>query len=248
MEEYTVGFNIIKKDNLSDTIAESIENDILSGELKLGDKLPSENRLSEMFGVSRNVIREALRLVKERGLVEISTGSGIYVSSPKAAIIGRNLNRMVAVNNYLLSDFFDMRMTLETKASRMAAVNITDEELAKLERTINIMKEMSDNSVAFGEAENKFHYVVARASRNDFLRIFIDSLMDAQAVYTTEELDGKYCREIVHDHEKIYYALKHHKEAEAERCMAQHVANAYEWMQKVKADKNEHNKKSGDRA
>ena len=230
-----MGFNLIKKDNLSDTIAESIENDILSGELKVGDKLPSENRLSEMFGVSRNVIREALRLVKERGLVEISTGSGIYVSRPKSALIGKNLNRMVAVNNYLLSDFFDMRMTLEIKAIRMAAVSITDEELDKLERTITVMKEMSDNSVAFGEAENRFHYLIAKASRNAFLKIFIESLMDAQAVYTTEELGGSYCREIVHDHEKIFCALKHHNEAECERYMAQHVANAYEWMQ-VKTD------------
>ena len=233
LEETILEFDVVNRDNLYDTVAAAIEEKILSGEIKPGDKLPSENMLAQMFGVSRNVVRESLRVVKEWGLVEVKTGSGIYACKPKIGQISRNLNRMVLLNNILLDDFFDMRLLIETRACRLAAENITDKQLEILKETIVTMNTYADDSKEWGDAEDRFHCTIAKAAGNKFMYIFTASLIDAMRVYTEESLNGTYCKEIVHSHTGILEALKAHDACKAEKLMEKHISEACDWMKKT---------------
>lgn len=226
-------FISINRDNLYDTIATAIEKKILDGELKPGDKLPSENSLAQMFGVSRNVIRESLREVKEWGLIEVKTGSGNFVCEPKISQISSDLNRMVILNHIVMDDFFDTRMLIEPRAARLAAKYATQEQVQTLSETLAVMQENENNNVIWGNAESQFHCMIARAAKNRFLYIFVASLLDALRVYSEETLHGKYCKEIIRSHVNIYEAIRDHKEEQAEKAMAEHVSEASAWIKKA---------------
>ena len=223
-------FVAINKDNLYETIANAIEEKILAKEFKPGDKLPSENQLAQIFGVSRNIVREALKALKERGLIEVKTGSGTYVSQPQIDQISENFNRLFILNDVLLDDFFDMRLLIETQACRLAAKNITEDQLAVLEKTIDDMNTYGVKSKQWAQAEELFHKVIAEASGNKVMYIYASSLFASMQIYLDEALNGQNCDKIVRYHQDIFNAIKLHNSDMAANAMENHLCTAREWM------------------
>ena len=126
-------FTIVRA-KLSEQIADRLEDMILNEELEDSEKLPSEQTLAENFNVSKNVVRESLNTLKERGLVETRNGAGNYVTKPKADNLSDVISRMIVLDNIDYRQIYDTRIVLETSACRRAARRITDGELAKLEK------------------------------------------------------------------------------------------------------------------
>ena len=153
------------------TVAHKIEEKILDGEIKVGEKLPSEINFSKMLGVSRNVLREALRVLKEWGLIEIKPGSGAYVCKPEFNSLQSNINRLVILNDVDIKEFFELRSLLEEQACLEAADSISKNELDILGATLSKMNEIEDPE-KWGACELKFHLTIAKASRNKLLCIF----------------------------------------------------------------------------
>ena len=81
----------VKRERLSEQIAEQIQRNIIEGKLKQGDRLQPERDLAEQFGVSRTVIREATKVLQERGLVKVITGSGTYATRIKPAAVSQSI-------------------------------------------------------------------------------------------------------------------------------------------------------------
>src|SRR3954447_11094963 len=88
-------FNKISRKRLPDMVAGEIEEAIIDGTFAIGTQLPSEQQLATQFGVSRNVVREAFKFLKERGLIEILNGSGAYVSQPSSEATSNALGRYI---------------------------------------------------------------------------------------------------------------------------------------------------------
>ncbi|MFW5754222.1 MAG: FadR/GntR family transcriptional regulator, partial [Marinilabiliaceae bacterium] len=112
---------------LSQKIERKIEEAIRQKKLMQGAKLPSEKELCELFGVSRTALREALRRLNARGLIEIRKGSGMYVSEIKIedAIKSLNLYYDLSFDSNLISQIIEVRRILEPEISRLAARNRT---------------------------------------------------------------------------------------------------------------------------
>jgi DNA-binding FadR family transcriptional regulator len=115
----------LKKVNLSETLADKLEEIILSDIKLFGQKLPSEQELAKKFGISRNIVREALKLLKERGLVTSRTGDGSYFSKPEPQTLTNLISRMLVMNNIDADNSYEVRMMLECNACRLAARQAT---------------------------------------------------------------------------------------------------------------------------
>src|SRR5687767_3548282 len=108
---------------LSERIISQISDAIISGELKPGDRLPPERELAEQFGVSRTVIRDAIKTLSGRGIVQVRRGAGIFVATAEETIMGRlgELANVIPLQGAGLRDLFDVRKVLEVQGAEWAA-------------------------------------------------------------------------------------------------------------------------------
>jgi DNA-binding FadR family transcriptional regulator len=113
---------------------ERLRDEILSGELPAGSKLPPERVLAQDFALSRPIVREVLRGVQERGLVEILPARGTFVRAPSAADGVRSLESYYRRRNATAREVMDARLMLEIHAVRLAALNATAADVHALEQ------------------------------------------------------------------------------------------------------------------
>ena len=172
-------FTKVQQKRLPELVASDIEEAIFDGSFAIGSQLPSEQQLATQFGVSRNVVREAFKFLKERGLIEILNGSGAYVSQPSSGptsnALGRYLRHIGAQGSITL--LYEARRTLEGANARFAAQRATPEDIARLSSCLKRMKEHDGSIARWSEADLDFHLAVARATQNPFLSALLEPLV-----------------------------------------------------------------------
>jgi GntR family transcriptional repressor for pyruvate dehydrogenase complex len=162
---------------LSQKIERRIEEAIRQKKLLVGAKLPSERELCEMFAVSRTALREALRRLSARGLIEIKKGSGMYVSELKIkdAIDSLNLYYDLSFDSNLIPQIIEVRRVFEPEIARMAANNRTDKDLVLLQKSIADLVDCDpDNTQMEADIINKFHLNLAKATGNPIVIITME--------------------------------------------------------------------------
>jgi DNA-binding FadR family transcriptional regulator len=216
----------VNKTNLYEQIADTLEQAIIrSG--KAVEKLPSEQELSKRFAVSRTVVREALKVLKERGLVQPRNGEGSYVSRPNTDIVSSAINRIVRMDNISNDDLHSMRLILETTGARLAALNCPPEELERLE---NILAEMADLSLPLDKRirlDAEFHVTIARASGNNLLGMFVEVMTLLLRDYMSKGFFGvTRINNTLSQHEKVLEAIKKRESDEAGSAIYDHLVAA----------------------
>ncbi len=181
----------VDRRRLYQQIADDIEHAILNGTLAPGTRLPGEHELAVQYEVSRNVIREAMKRLKEHGLIHIRTGSGAFISSPTAQPVTDALHRLIrhSASDVTVPHLYEVRRFLEPQAARLAAKRATSSERAAIEEALAAMRAHSNEPAAWTAADLSFHLAVASASGNPLLRSILNPLTDAlrtviQAGYT----------------------------------------------------------------
>jgi GntR family transcriptional repressor for pyruvate dehydrogenase complex len=217
---------IVSKTNLYEQIADTLEQAIIRSETKT-EKLPSEQELSKRFKVSRTVIREALKVLKERGLVQPRNGEGSYISRPKTDTVSSAVNRIIQMDNISNDNLHDMRLILETAGARLAALNASPEEVKHLE---SILEQMSDESLEWEKRiplDAEFHIYIARTSRNELLGVFVDIMTLLLKKYMSQGFFGTArIKRTLSQHRKVLEAIKNHKSDEAEKAIYEHLVAA----------------------
>lgn len=165
---------------LSERIAGEIEESIIVGTFAVGSQLPSEQQLADQFGVSRNVVREAFKFLKERGLIEIMNGSGAYVKHPSHAPTSDALGRYIRLlgAHESITDLYETRRILEGWNARLAAERANSHDLAYLSHCLHRMEEHAGSIEKWSEADLDFHLGVAKATHNAFLGLLLEPLVD----------------------------------------------------------------------
>ena len=214
----------VMKANLSSQIANQLEERIISQELKAGDKLPGEIELAEQFGTSRNILREAITTLKERGLVQVRNGSGAYVMQPDAQVLGDVVNRLVAVGSTSIQEVYELRVAIEVQSCGLAAVNATQEDLAALDDLIGQMERDYRDDQLWSKLDYNFHKELAVSTHKtlfpEFLRPLINTvcdLSDRHPRHFEARLRG------IEQHKRIVEAVKSRDRAAAERAMEEHL-------------------------
>jgi GntR family transcriptional repressor for pyruvate dehydrogenase complex len=225
-----------KNPKVYDQVIDDIKNKIKSGEIKKGDRLPSERELSEALGVSRTSIREAIRALEVIGLVESRRGAGNYIKTNFEDSLFEPLSVMFMLQESSPREMFDVRESLELQCARLSAKNIQDNELALLAAILDRMY-LAENEEESLELDIKFHYLVAKASRNVLLinvLEVISQLMDEfikkfrmQILYV-----GNTKESLLEIHENLFRALKSRDEAKVYNAMKEHfnlIRKAYDY-------------------
>ena len=166
----------VNKTNLYEQIANHLEQVILNPTIDIEPKLPSEQALAIQFSVSRTVIREALKLLKERGLIIQKNGDGSYITKPRTDTVSSAISRIIHMDKIDNDDLHGIRIILEVAAARLAALNVKPEEIDQLK---NIVDSMENRALTFPERIKKdadFHISLAKASRNELLTMFVETM------------------------------------------------------------------------
>jgi len=219
----------IKYRNLYEQIADSIEEMIFEGGID-DMRLPTEFDLAEKYGVSRSVIREALKILNERGLVSMRAGDGSYVNIPKSGAISRVLGRVMRFNRVSDEKITEVRLLLETKTIEEAAKNATNEDITLLEELNKQMELYHDDLEIRVNRDCEFHTAIAKMSRNELLEFLVESL--------TGGLLKGYIRERIalniggseggiKYHKKIIKAIKEHDVKKAKVLMKGHLEESF---------------------
>lgn len=167
-----------REERLSDRVAKRLEELIVGGVLKTGQRLPPERELAEMFGVSRTVVREATHNLTAKGLLEVRPGSGSYVSGPSTDSVTESLSLLLRSmeGGLFVEDLHEVRRVLETAIATRAAERATDEDILDLEVTLRRMEEAEGDSEAIADLDVEFHRALAVAAHNPLFIILLESI------------------------------------------------------------------------
>ena len=151
----------------------------MTGDLKVGDQLPSEHELAEQFAVSRTAIREAVKALRQKGLVEIRPGRGTFITNETSDTIRNSLGMMMKFGATKGSgNLVEVREILEPEIAALAATRITTEYITAMQDAVKIMDTALDNVEVYIEADLDFHLALAEATQNPFILILMDSIID----------------------------------------------------------------------
>ena len=231
----------IKARRLSEVIENHIKDLIMSGELRPGDRLPTEKALSEQFGVSLVTMREALKGLESIGLIEKKPGrrGGAFISEVNSDALKTALHGFFCSKKISYKDINELRVVLEPLSIKMAATRITAAEIERLEENIEyclqIIDSVSDvpSKEQFAEIDKKnieFHSIIAQATKNPLLVITIE--WETNLLFFLKETirkddilapDIDYCFEAIEGHRRIVEGLKKGDAKMAEKAMREHI-------------------------
>ncbi|HEX4363084.1 MAG TPA: FCD domain-containing protein [Solirubrobacteraceae bacterium] len=224
---------VARADRLSDKVAHELTESILAGRLRVGDKLPSERELSEQFGVSRPVVREAVGGLKARGLLIDHPRRGHVVAAVDADAVSQSLTLYVRGRRVDYAPLLEVRAVLEVSAAGIAAERATPEQVDALTAAeAKLTPGLDADAAALADVE--FHRAIAATTGNDYFVLLIDSLRDVLLDAQRPTLaDPKIVATARRAHRKILRAIQARDGAAARRAMQAHLDLAGTQMEQL---------------
>ena len=216
----------------------SLRTQITAGEFSEGEKLPTETRMTEIFGVSRTVVREAVAALAADGLVEARHGAGVFVLNNTARKIGAMSadigNRISQAINVL-----EVRMGIEIESAGLAAQRRNAAQEARIQEAFFEFERLLHEGEPTGKADFAFHREIASATNNPFYVEILDALGDRTIPcdrnspwYSVEVLSTEYLTGLQREHLRILQAISAGNADAARDCMRAHLAAAQERYRK----------------
>ena len=193
----------IQKISLQSEIIKCIQNHIKENELSSGDKLPSQGEMSEIIGVSRTCLREAIKTLEAQGVLEVRNGKGVDVGQNYGSDVIQISISFHKKKEYFL-DTLEVRSILEREILKMVVHRITDEEIAQLGKMTDILMEKYRKKEDKAEEDKQFHYMIYSCCHNDVMIRIMHSIM----VFWNDPLDiVDAFEEGMPYHQKLYEAI-----------------------------------------
>jgi GntR family transcriptional repressor for pyruvate dehydrogenase complex len=163
---------------LYELVAEQVEEMILSGQLASGDRLPSEAELGAQFSVSRTVVREAIKVLTDKGLVRPEPGRGTFVARPDVEVLVTSMDTILRIEQCTLADVLELRQMIEVPAAGLAAKRSRAEDRAAMRSAYEGMEDGKLIARQFLLADKAFHVALARATGNELVVAMVGALME----------------------------------------------------------------------
>lgn len=221
---------------------------ISSGAWKPGYRLPPERELSEAFGVSRTVVREAVKALEARGVLESATGSGISVRRADFNIVSQSLQTYMQLAN---RDDFEIRLNevrrvLEVEMVVLAASRVTPEQRTQLRQICKQMREGQNTAKQMAELDFRLHITLAEATQNDLFKVLLAPLIDQlhNHIILTWEDFPRPVEQVFDQHEAIVSAVENGDADAARQAMMKHLMFSRQVLEDIsKAHKDESHEK-----
>jgi GntR family transcriptional regulator, transcriptional repressor for pyruvate dehydrogenase complex len=222
---------------LTDEAIEKIRAMITSGELRPGDRLPSEADLGVQLGLSRSSLREAVKALSLINVLDVRRGDGTYVTSLDPGLLLDAMSFAVDLqHDRSVMHFLEVRRILEPAATALAAAAMSDEEIAGLDELLDKLppepgvEESVDNDL-------EFHRRIARGSGNPVLASLIDSVSGRtqRARIWRGITQASAVRRTLDEHRAIVAALADRRPEVAHACAVVHIAGVEQWLRQALA-------------
>lgn len=233
----TTKFHAVAHRGLAEEIADQIERLILNHELRIGDALPAERELAEQLGVSRNMLREAIRMLVQKGLLEVRPGSGTFVAQPSAQFLADILDFYMRFRGSAMFDLLEARRSLEVEIAGLAAERAGADDIEGLGESLDEMIKNAADPQIFVQADLRFHEQLAEAARNEILQLLIGSMRTIlrrnMQLLATHHPAGP--RVSIDYHRKILAAIRASDAAAARLAMREHLEQATAHLRDLEA-------------
>lgn len=214
---------VAREPRLSDKVADTMLETILSKRLKVGDRLPSERELGEQFGVSRTVVREAVRALAAKGMIEVRSGSGLRVAAVGAAAVSESMSLYLRGGGLEFEKVHEVRTLLEVRLAALAAERATDEDIAQLRKVHERMEEEAEDVEAASRDDLEFHRTIARATQNELYLMLMDSIGGALIDIRRENLASGSAPTTLEQHARILDRIAARDPQGAREAMSAHL-------------------------
>lgn len=222
---------LIRAPRLYEQIVQQIEGSIRKSTLKPGDQLPAERALAERFGVSRAAVREAVKALREKGLVEAYSGRGTFITNGTSRAIRHSLDLLINMEHQDGAlQLVEFRELLEPEIAALAATRVTDRHLTMMRRAIAAMNEaMESDPDAFVEADLDFHLALAESIANPLVLSLLNPIVGLlrKERLKTFEVQGGPQRGQFH-HKRILEAVEARDPKSAREAMRVHLQQVRE--------------------
>lgn len=216
----------IKKISVVDQAIDKIYDLIMERNLQPNDRLPPERELSEMLGISRNSLREAIRVLDVLGIIRVDQGSGMVIDATKVSnAVTRHLSFALMLNRNKLDELFEARLVVETECAGLAAERASPKEIEELRATYSKLVEFRMERPRGIEYELSLHALIAAAAHNVVLEEILSSLRQVlkDSRETTVPSSGV-TDSTVEIQGKIIDAIAGHDKTMARALMYEHIS------------------------
>jgi GntR family transcriptional regulator, transcriptional repressor for pyruvate dehydrogenase complex len=223
-------YRTVRVSRLYEQIVKQLEESILKGQLKPGDQFPAERDLAQSFGVSRTAVREAMKTLCEKGLVEAYSGRGTFVTNRTSRAMRQSLDLMIRVSQQEGSTHLaGLRQILEPEIAAFAALSIDEQLLATMREAVAVMDHSLHDPDAYIEADLDFHLALAEAVENPLILSLLDSIVGLLREQRCRifAVDGGPERGQFH-HKQILQAVERHDRDGAREAMRIHLEQVRE--------------------
>ena len=223
-------YKLVRTSRLYEQIVQQIEESIVKGNLKPGDQLPAERELAQRFGVSRTAVREAVKALREKGLVEAYSGKGTFITDGTTQAVRQSLDLMVKIGQPEGSTHLaEVRAILEPEIAALAARRIQEPELTTMREAVAVMDRSGNDPEAYIEADLDFHLALAEGAANPLILSLLDSIVGLLREQRLRifRVPGGPERGQFH-HKRILEAVEKHDAEKARETMRAHLAQVSE--------------------
>jgi GntR family transcriptional regulator, transcriptional repressor for pyruvate dehydrogenase complex len=223
-------YKVVQTSRLYEQIVRQIEDSILKGDLKEGEQLPPERDLALQFGVSRTAVREAVKTLREKGLVEAYPGRGTFITNGTSHSFKHTLDRMMRGGpSEGPANLTEVREILEPEIAALAAQRADEEMVSAMREAVAVMDKSRSDAEAFIEGDLDFHLALAEAAANPLILSLIDSIVGLlrEQRMRTYFVQGGPERGQYH-HKRILEAIEHRDPQGAREAMRAHLRQVRE--------------------
>lgn len=220
----------IQSARLYEQIVEQIETRILDGDLQPGEQLPAERELAEQFGVSRTAVREAIKTLREKGLVEVLAGRGTFITDRASQAMRHSFGRILRLSHGDgAGDLVAVRELLEPEIAFLAAQRAGEDHLQAMSKAVEAMDAAMDSPEQFIEADLDFHLALAEGTGNTLIPFLIDPIVGLLREQRTRifNVPGGPVRGQLH-HKRILEAVRNRDPEAARQAMREHLEQVRE--------------------
>lgn len=202
-------FHRAKPEKAAQIVARQIKQAVLNGELAVGDKLPSERELIVQFSYSRSVVREALRLLEDDGLIRLQAGrnGGAVITNPDTSQIMTNIDMLLRLQQTSIQEVHEAQRLIEPVVVKLASERATEEDFARIRETIELIEANPDDIELVRLQSNRFHTLLGESTKNNVVTILAgvvrQIVVDLKYEGTPDE-----AREIARIHRRILEAIE----------------------------------------
>jgi len=212
---------------LIEKIVEDLQDRIVRGDLKEGEKLPAQEKFAETLGVSRGTLREAFNQLVLMGILEMKQGSGTYVKSVTPSSYMNSLSSALLMNKGSAAELLDARLSIEGAVAFLAAKKATEEDIRGLGKVIDGMREdLREGRIEdYANRDIEFHFLVAKSSKNRVLMKVVETIRDSMYQLMAEFYSTmpNIVKLSMGYHQKILRAIEAHDPVEARKQMESHI-------------------------